>query len=148
MIALRQIVSMLREGFPSRGTWLAAAVLLVVLDATTVLGLIWRFLLRDALPASPGVLTVVALVYLVAVMDLAFLAFGFGKLRCIRAAVWFYLSVGLYFLASGVLGGMSREIATWPWVLVWIVTLIQVVVIFSREIDGGEIDHPNETPRE
>jgi hypothetical protein len=142
MIALRQIVSMLREGFPSRGTWLAAAVLLVLLDTTTFLGLIWRFLLRDALPASPGALIVASLIYLLLVTDLAFLAFGFGRLRCIRAAVWFYLSVGLYFLASGVLARMSREIATWPWVLVWIVTLIQVVVIFS-----GEMDRLNETPR-
>jgi hypothetical protein len=136
MLAFREMLGHIRNGFPSRWTSVLTISLLSVLDFISFIGLIWWFAIKGDFPLIPGAITILATIYLACVAILGILAFGFGKLRSVRAAVLFYLSIGLFFLLAGILGLSGRIFSPWPWILIWIFTLGVVLTNFSREYYG------------
>lgn len=136
MLAFREMLAHIRNGFPSTWSSTLTIALLSILDFTSFVGLIWWFVLRGEFPLFPRVIAISAVIYLACVMILGILAFGFGKLRSVRVAVLFYCSIGLFFFLAGVLGMSDRIFSPWPWVLIWLFTLWMVLSNFTREFQG------------
>lgn len=138
MLAFREMLKHIRDGFPSRWTSVLTIALLTILDFVSFVGLIWWFILRAEFSLLPEILTVLAVIYLGCTGILAIMAFGFGKLRSVRAAVLFYLSIGLFFLLAGLLESSGKTFSPLPWVILWVFTLGVVLSSFSGEFYGKE----------
>lgn len=144
MSFFRELLLHLRAGFSSTWSFLLACVLLAVLDIATLVGLIWYVFFRERLPLTSEALTLFAGGYLICVALLLVLATGFGRLMSIRMTALFYGSIGLFFFVHGMLGQSGRDFATWPWVIVCLLSLGVVVTQLARELSSGQ----NETPHE
>ena len=142
MFFLKEMVRYLRGGFKDSWAFVAAVILLSILDPTTFSSIAWYFLFRGLLPLQPATLTMLAQIYLVVATVMALISL-LGRRSAVRTVTLFYISVGLFFLLNGWFGMSGREFAAWPWVLVWVATLGVTVSQFSREYEVGE----NKTPQ-
>jgi hypothetical protein len=73
----------------------------------------------------------------------AMLSVRFSKLMSVTAAAFFYICVGLFFLVFSLMDLSGRMIPVWPWVSMWVVTIIVMLANLGREIEKGR---PHEPP--
>jgi hypothetical protein len=143
MFFRREIYSHFRAGFRSEASFLMACVLVAVLELGGIVGLGWYFLFRHDAPINPAVLIWASVIYLLCASMVAMLSVRFSKLMSVTAAAFFYICVGLFFLVFSLMDLSGRMIPVWPWVSMWVVTIIVMLANLGREIEKGR---PHEPP--
>ena len=142
MLLYRELFRRLKAGFHALWSYRLCCILLVSLDISAVVGFVWYFFFRESVSVAPATLTILAVLYLIFVGALFFIAMAFGKLVSVRVATMFYLTVGLFFLVTGLYADMDQEFQLWPWVLLWITTLMILLFNFAREFTEGQDKTP------
>jgi hypothetical protein len=132
MYFFKEMLAYLRTGFVNRWTFIAAVILLSLLDPITFVGIVWYFLLRQLLPIEPNLLILISHVYLSAAILMGILSI-LGRLKAVRAVSLFYISVGLFFLLTGMFAADGKEFAAWPWIILWMTTLVVTLRQFGTE---------------
>ena len=143
MLLYRELFRRLKAGFHALWSYRLCCTLLVSLDVSSVLGFVWYFFFRETVSVAPEILVILAVLYLIFVGTLFFIAMTFGKLVSVRVATMFYLTVGLFFLVTGLYADMEQEFPLWPWLIVWLATLLILLFNFAREFTEGQ----NKTPQ-
>ncbi|HDS30566.1 MAG TPA: hypothetical protein ENN67_05920 [Firmicutes bacterium] len=144
MLLYRELFRRLKGSFFPPWSYRACCGLLVLLDISAFVGLIWYFLLRRIAPVDPILLTQIATGYLLLVIILIFISIFYGKLMSVRVATMFYLSIGLFFLVTGIQSGRGLDFPVWPWIIVWLVTLWVLLMHFAKEFASGEKENPQD----
>jgi hypothetical protein len=126
---LSLIANMMRTHLPKRGAFILAMVLMVALELSTYVFLIWYFFLRDTFPVPPLSLIVAGGIY--TLLALAFLLVNFtGRMLCFKVLGFFYLAVAIFFPLKGLMYLQERDFNPWGFYLLW----IALIIVSFREI--------------
>lgn len=123
MFIFRELLRHLKGSFEPSWSFRACCLLLLVLDVSGFMALMWYFFLRESNPLEPVFITIFASVYLFGVLVLFIISVFFGKLMSVRVATMFYFSVGGFLLATGIQQGKGLEFPVFPWIIIWCITL-------------------------
>ena len=134
---IRETLNYLRSGFKTRWSFIIALAMLTILDTFAFAGIIWFFLLKTIFPIPAQTLTIIGGAYLACASAMALLSL-FCSLNAVRALSVFYVSVGIFFLLYGEFESSGLEFKTWPWAVLWVVTILIAGSQFSKEYKPEE----------
>jgi len=139
---LRETLNYLRNGFKSKWSFVVALIMLIFLDIFAFAGIIWFFLLKSIFPIPTQTLTILGGAYLACASAMALLSL-LCSLNAVRALSVFYVSVGIFFLLYGEFESSGLEFKTWPWVVLWVITILIAGSQFSKEYKPEENEKPS-----